>query len=103
MTLRYGTSNGLLKDRTGVEDIRNHLGETRLRWLGHLERMDATNLVKRVREERVSLHLLEKCRHFIRPKTLLSFRVRTRVRVRARVRAGVSVNTFSVKHVFEQV
>jgi len=25
--------NGLLRDRTGVEDIGNHLGETRLRWL----------------------------------------------------------------------
>jgi len=36
-----------------VEDIENHLGKTRLRWLGHLKRMDETNLVKRVREERV--------------------------------------------------
>jgi len=26
-----------------VEDIENHLGETRLRWLGHLERMDETS------------------------------------------------------------
>jgi len=27
-----------------VEDIENHLGEITLRWLGHLERMDETNL-----------------------------------------------------------
>jgi len=32
----------------------NHVGETRLRWLGHLERMDETNLVKR--EERIPRH-----------------------------------------------
>jgi len=44
-TLRDG---GLLRDRTGVEVTGNHLGETTLRWLGHLERMDETNLVKRV-------------------------------------------------------
>jgi len=55
-TLRDGIPNGLLRDRTGVEYIENHLGETRLRWLGHLERMDETNLVKRVREEKVSGH-----------------------------------------------
>jgi len=47
-TLRDGITN-VLRDRTGVEDIENHLGETRLRWLGHLKRMDETNLVKRVR------------------------------------------------------
>jgi len=29
--LRDGILNGLLRDRTGVEDIENHLGETRLR------------------------------------------------------------------------
>jgi len=39
---------------TGVEDIENHLGETRLRWLGYDERMDETNLIVRVWEERVS-------------------------------------------------
>jgi len=50
-TLRDGIPNGLLRDRTRVEDIENLLGETRLRWLGHLARMDETNLVKRVREE----------------------------------------------------
>jgi len=44
-TLRGGIPNGLLRDRTGVEDIENHLKETRLRWLGHLERMNETNLV----------------------------------------------------------
>jgi len=42
----------MLMDRTGVEDKGNHLGETRLRWLGRLERMDETNLVKIVRGER---------------------------------------------------
>jgi len=39
-TLRGRIPNGLLKDRTEVEDIENHLGETRLRWLRHLERTD---------------------------------------------------------------
>jgi len=38
---------------------------------------------------RVSVHLIEKGRHFVSPKTLLRFRVR--------VRAEVSVNTFSIK------
>jgi len=33
----------MLRNRTGVEDTENHLGETRLRWLGHLERMDEAN------------------------------------------------------------
>jgi len=47
-----GIPNGLLWDRTGVENIENHLGETRLRWLGQVERMDKTNLVKRVSEHR---------------------------------------------------
>jgi len=56
-TLRDGIPNGLLRDRTGVEDNGNHLGETRLRWLGHLERMDETNLVKKVREERDPGHV----------------------------------------------
>jgi len=55
--LRDGILNGLLRDRTGVEDIENHLVETRLRWLGHHERMDETNLVKRIREERVPVHI----------------------------------------------
>jgi len=45
-TLRDGIPNGLLRERTGIEDIQNHLGETRLIWLGHLERMDETNLMK---------------------------------------------------------
>jgi len=36
-TLCDGIPNGLLRDRTGMEDIRNHVGETRLRWLGQLE------------------------------------------------------------------
>jgi len=56
-SLRNGIPRGLLRDRTGVEVIENHLGETRLRWLGHLERMDETNLVKREREERVPGHM----------------------------------------------
>jgi len=51
-TLCDGIPNGMLRDRTRVEDIENHLGGTRLRWLGHLERMDETDLVKRIREER---------------------------------------------------
>jgi len=42
-------------------------------------------------------------------ENILCFRVRVRVRVkvsvriRVRVRAGVSVNTFSIKQVFDQV
>jgi len=55
-TLRDGILNGLMRDRTGVEDIENHLGETWLRWLGQLERIGETNLVKKVREERVPGH-----------------------------------------------
>jgi len=53
-TLLDGIPNGLLRDKTEVEDMENHLEETRQRWLGHLERMDEINLVKRVREEIVS-------------------------------------------------
>lgn len=52
-TLRDGISNVSLRERTGVEDIEYHLGESRLRWLGHLERMNDTNLIRKVREERV--------------------------------------------------
>jgi len=44
--------NVLLKDRTGVKDIENHLRETRLRWHGHFKRMDETNLIKRVRKKK---------------------------------------------------
>jgi len=49
--------NGLQRNSTGMENIGNHMGEIRLKWLGHLERMDETNLVKRVREERVPGHV----------------------------------------------
>jgi len=56
-TLYDGIPNGLLRDRTGVENIENHLVEIKLRWLGHLERMDETNIVKRIREERVPRHM----------------------------------------------
>jgi len=56
--------------------------------------------------KRVSVHLIEKLRYFVSPKTLLRFRVRVRVRVRVgvrvrlRERAGVSEYTFSIKRVF---
>jgi len=33
--LRDGVPSGLLGDEAGVEDMGSHLGETRLRWLGH--------------------------------------------------------------------
>jgi len=56
-TLRDGIPNGLLRDKTGMEDIENHQGGTRLRWLGHFERMDETNLVRKVRTERVPGHV----------------------------------------------
>jgi len=36
-------------------------------------------------------------------KVRVRFRVRVSVRLRVRVRAGVSVNTFLIKRVFEQV
>jgi len=49
-----------------VEDIANHLEETRLRWLGHLKRMDETKLVKRVRKERVPGHIKRR-----RPKKII--------------------------------
>jgi len=39
-----------MRDRTGAEEIENHVGETRLRWLGHLERMNETNSIKRARK-----------------------------------------------------
>jgi len=55
-TLRDGIPNGLLRDRKEVEDIENHLGEARLRWLGHLEGMNETNVSKRVKE-RVPGHM----------------------------------------------
>jgi len=42
---------------------------------------------------KVSVHLLEKWRHFVSPKTFLRFRVRVRVRVRA---------VFQLKYVFCQ-
>jgi len=51
----------------------------------------------------VSVHLIEKWCHFVSPKTLLRFRRRVSVRLTVRVRAGVSVNTFSIKRVYEQV
>jgi len=60
-----GILKGLLRDRTGVEDIGYHLGEARLRWLGHLERMDETNLVKRLREERVPGHKKRKTKSWV--------------------------------------
>jgi len=41
--LREGIPNGLLRNRAEVEDIENHL----------VERMDETNLIIRVRKERV--------------------------------------------------
>jgi len=36
-TLCDGIPNDLLRDRIGVKDIGNHLGETSLRWLGTLK------------------------------------------------------------------
>jgi len=66
-TLCDGIPNGLLKDRTGVEDIENHLGETRLRWLEHLKRIDKINLVKRVRKEQVPAHMKRETFHYFNP------------------------------------
>jgi len=49
----------LLRDRAGVEDIEIQLEEPDWDSLGsgHLERIDDTNLVKRVREGRVPGHM----------------------------------------------
>jgi len=38
-----------LEIEQGEWKIENHLGETRRRCLGHLERMDEINLIKKVR------------------------------------------------------
>jgi len=35
--LHDGIPNGLLRNRTGLEYVENHLEETRLRWLRHLK------------------------------------------------------------------
>jgi len=52
--------NGLQGDRIGVEDTESSGGEGgRLTWLRPLERMDETNLVKRVRKEGVPEHYRE--------------------------------------------
>jgi len=40
---------------------------------------------------------------FRQSENIIALWVRVSVRVRVRVRAGVSVNTFSFKHVFDQV
>jgi len=56
-TLRNEIPHGLLRDRTRGENIENHVRETRLRWLGQLERMDETKLVRRIMDERVLGHM----------------------------------------------
>ena len=52
-TLKDRVPSSMLRERMGIEDIEDHMRGHRLRWLGHLERMDAGNLTRRVREERV--------------------------------------------------
>jgi len=36
-TLRDGIPKGLLRNKTGVDDLENNLRETRLRWLWNLK------------------------------------------------------------------
>ena len=52
-TLRDKVPSIMLRERMGIEDIEEHLREYRLRWLGHLERMNPEDLVRRVRKENI--------------------------------------------------
>jgi len=40
-----------MRDKTGVEEIKDQFGESRLKWLGHLEKMNSANLIRKVKEE----------------------------------------------------
>ena len=52
-TLLDRVPNAVLRTKTEVEDIEKHLAEHRLRWLGHIERMDEMNVIRRVWDEKV--------------------------------------------------
>ena len=43
-------ANSVLREWTNVEDIEEHLRGHRLRWLGHIERMNAESLTSSVRK-----------------------------------------------------
>ena len=52
-TIKDRLPSAVLRERSDIEDIEEHLRGLRLRWFGHLERMDVMNLTRRVREETV--------------------------------------------------
>ena len=49
-SLKDKVTNSVLREWTDVEDIDEHLRGHRLRWLGHIERMNRESLISRVRE-----------------------------------------------------
>ena len=51
--LRDKVPSIMLRERMGIEDIEEHLREHRLRRLGHLERMNPEDLVRRVHKENI--------------------------------------------------
>ena len=53
MTLLDKIDNCVSRKWTGVEDINKHLRGRRLRWLGHLERMNMKSLRRKVREKTI--------------------------------------------------
>ena len=52
-TTRDRLPSAVLRERSDIEDIEEHLRGLRLRWFGHLKRMKRMNLTRRVREENV--------------------------------------------------
>ena len=54
VTLRDRKSSKELRDRLGLEDIRNMLRRNRLRWFGHVERMNEENPANRCRSVEVN-------------------------------------------------
>ena len=47
-SLKDKVSNSVVREWTNVEDIDEHLRGHRLRWLGHIEQMNAESLPTRV-------------------------------------------------------
>ena len=52
-TIRDRLPSAVLRERSDIEDIEEHLRGLRLLWFGHLERRKEMNLTRRVREENV--------------------------------------------------
>ena len=53
-SLKDEVTNSLLREWTNVEDIDKHLRGHRLRWLGHVERMNVESLTRRVRKTTIA-------------------------------------------------